>query len=72
MSYTLVENTAHRAALIAAEQTYQSAVASATTQAAFDAADIVRLRASVVSAIANKCNPEPFLTALKGNHGLNG
>jgi hypothetical protein len=71
MSYVYNDNAAHRAALLAAEQTYQSAIATATTQAQFDAADIVRLRASIASAKANGCGLEPFVTALKGNHGLN-
>jgi hypothetical protein len=31
----------------------------------------VRLRAIIASAKANNCGVEPFVAALKGNHGLN-
>lgn len=74
MSFVQNDNRAHQAALLAAEVAYQSGVAalgSSATQAQLDALDIVRLRASIASALANKCSTEVFVTALKGNHNLN-
>jgi hypothetical protein len=71
MSVIYSENATHRANLLKAEQTRQAAAVSGATQATLAAADIAYYRACIASAITNGCGTEPFVSALKGNHGLN-
>jgi hypothetical protein len=71
MSVIFSENQTHRANLLAAESTRQAAAVPGATQAQLAAADIVYFRSCRDSAIKNGCNPEPYISALKGNHGLN-
>jgi hypothetical protein len=71
MSVIYSENTTHRANLLKAEQTRQAAQVPGASQAQLAAADIAYFRSAIASALANGCSIEPFVTALKGNHGLN-
>jgi hypothetical protein len=63
MSYS--ENSAHRAALLAAEQTRQAAITPGASQATVKAADIAYYRSALASAIANGVSPIQFTTALR-------
>jgi hypothetical protein len=71
MSVIYSENATHRANLLAAETTRQASITPSSTQAQHDTATITYLRACRDSALANKCNAEVFITALRGNHHLN-
>jgi hypothetical protein len=65
MSVVYSENAAHRAALLAAEQTRQASCPPGSSQATVTAADIVYFRACVASAIANGVSSQQFSTALR-------
>jgi hypothetical protein len=56
MSAIYNENAAHRAAILAAESTRQSAVSVATTQSAIRTAEIAYARSCLKSALANNCD----------------
>jgi hypothetical protein len=58
-------NSAHDAAVNKSYGVLQAAIAGMPTQTAVNAAYVAHYRTCIISAIANKCGIEPFLTALK-------
>jgi hypothetical protein len=72
MSIPYSSSTAHNSAAYVAELTRQNAVATATTQAAINAAVIAYHRTIAKSAIANGVSPEVSMSALRalGQTGL--
>lgn len=65
MSLVKTGKIVHDNSVAASEATLQSAVKTASTQAAINSATVTHYRACLASAIKNGCGVEPFITALR-------